>query len=235
MIFKTGGDERLGLEIDNLWRIEIFGHEFWITETIVNTWFIMLFLIIVAIIARIKLRKFKEVPSGFQNAIEAVIEIFENFVKSTVGEKLSYIAPWFFMVFMLLLWSALFSIFGLRPPTADWATTFAMAFVSLVLMFYMGFKHRKGDYLKEFFEPHYIFFPMNLIGELAKPVSLSFRLFGNMLSGTIIITLYYALTPMLVQVGIPSILHAFFDVIIGALQTYIFVILSLMYVKTAAE
>lgn len=76
---------------------------------------------------------------------------------------------------------------------------------------------------------------MNLIGELAKPVSLSFRLFGNMLSGTIIITLYYALTPMLVQVGIPSILHAFFDVIIGALQTYIFVILSLMYVKTAAE
>lgn len=99
----------------------------------------------------------------------------------------------------------------------------------------MGVKHQKGNYLKTFFEPHFIFFPMNLIGELAKPVSLSFRLFGNMLSGTIILTLYYALTPVFIQFGIPSLLHAFFDVIIGALQTYIFVILSLMYVKTAAD
>lgn len=225
----------MGLEIDNLWSIKIAGEEFWITETIVNTWIIMLFLIIVAVIARIKLRKFKKVPTGFQNAIEAVIEIFDNFVKNTLGEKLSYVAPWFFMVFMFLLWSALFSVFGMRAPTADWATTFAFAFVSLILMFYMGFKHRKGEYLKTFFEPHFVFFPMNLIGELAKPVSLSFRLFGNMLSGTIILTLYYALTPVFIQFGIPSLLHAFFDVIIGALQTYIFVILSLMYVKTAAD
>lgn len=225
----------MGLEIDNLWSIKIAGEEFWITETIVNTWFIMLLLIVLAVIVRITIRKFKEVPRGFQNVIEAIIEIFDNFVKNTLGEKLSYVAPWFFMVFMLLLTSALLSIFGLRPPTADWATTIAMALVSLLLMFYMGFKHRKGDYLKTFFEPHFVFFPMNLIGELAKPVSLSFRLFGNMLSGTIILTLYYALTPMFIQFGIPSLLHAFFDVIIGALQTYIFVILSLMYIKGAAE
>ena len=139
------------------------------------------------------------------------------------------------MVFMFLLTSALISVFGIRAPTADWATTFALAFVSLILMLVMGFKHRKGDYLKTFFEPHFVFFPMNVIGELAKPVSLSFRLFGNMLSGTIILALYYALTPLLLQIGIPSLLHAFFDVIIGALQTYIFVILSLMYIKSAAE
>ena len=225
----------MGLEIDNLWSIKIAGEEFWITETIVNTWLIMLFLIVVAIIVRIKLRNFKLVPKGFQNAIEAVVEIFDNFVTNTLGEKLSYIAPWFFMVFMFLLWSALFSIFGMRAPTADWATTFAFALVSLILMFFMGFKHRKGDYLKTFFEPHFVFFPMNLIGELAKPVSLSFRLFGNMLSGTIILTLYYALTPVLIQFGIPSLLHGFFDVVLGALQTYIFVILSLMYIKGAAE
>lgn len=225
----------MGLEIDNLWSIKIAGEEFWITETIVNTWLIMLFLIVVAIIVRIKLRNFKLVPKGFQNAIEAVVEMFDNFVKNTLGEKLSYIAPWFFMVFMFLLWSALFSIFGMRAPTADWATTFAFALVSLILMFFMGFKHRKGDYLKTFFEPHFVFFPMNLIGELAKPVSLSFRLFGNMLSGTIILTLYYALTPVLIQFGIPSLLHGFFDVVLGALQTYIFVILSLMYIKGAAE
>lgn len=225
----------MGLNIDNIWVLNIGGVEVWITETIVNTWIIMLILIILAIIARIKLKKFKVVPKGFQNVVELIIETFDNFAVSTLGEKISYISPWFFMVFVFILSSSLFSVFGLRAPTADWATTFALALASFILMLFMGFKHRKGEYLKSFFEPHFIFFPLNLIGELAKPVSLSFRLFGNVLSGTIILTLYYALTPIFVQIGIPSILNAFFDVIFGALQTYIFVIISLMYVKGAAD
>lgn len=211
------------------------GHEIWITETIVNTWIIMAILIILAIMARIKLSNFKEIPSGIQNVIEVIVETFDNFAKNTLGEKLLYIAPWFFMVFVFVLSSSIFSIFGLRAPTADWATTFALALASFLLMFFMGIKHRKSSYLKSFIDPHPIFFPMNLIGELAKPISLSFRLFGNMLSGTIILTLYYGLTPFFVQIGIPALLHAFFDVIFGVIQTYIFVIISLMYVKGAAD
>jgi F-type H+-transporting ATPase subunit a len=224
----------VGINVDNLWVLNIAGVEVWITETIFNTWLIMLILIMFAVIARIKFRNFKAVPTGFQNLIEAIVEIFDNFASNTLGEKLSYIAPWFFMVFMFLLSASLLSVFGLRAPTADWVTTFALAFASFVLMFFMGFKHRKGEYLKSFFGPHPIFFPLNLIGELAKPVSLSFRLFGNMLSGTIILTLYYGLTPLFVQIGIPALLHAFFDVVFGALQTYIFVIISLMYIRSAA-
>lgn len=225
----------MDLSVKNLWVLQIAGVEVWITETIFNTWLIMLFLIGLAVIARIKLRKFKTIPTGFQNVIEAVVEIFDHFASSTLGKKLAYIAPWFFMVFMFILSSSLSSVFGLRAPTADWITTFALAFATFTLMLAMGFKHRKGDYLKSFFSPHPIFFPLNLLGELAKPVSLSFRLFGNMLSGTIILTLYYALTPVFVQIGIPVLLHAFFDVVFGALQTYIFVILSLMYIRGAAE
>lgn len=225
----------MDLNIDNLWVINIAGFEVWITETIVNTWLLMLLLIILAIVTRVKLRSFKEIPTGFQNAIEAVVEIFDNFATDSLGKKLSYVAPWYFMVFVFVLLSAFFSIFGLRAPTADWATTFAFAFATFVLMIVMGFKHRKGDYLKSFFAPHFLFFPINLLGELAKPISLSFRLFGNMLSGTIILTLYYALTPMLIQFGVPALLHAFFDIIIGALQTYIFVIISLMYIRSAAD
>lgn len=223
------------LNIDNLWVINLAGSEIWITETIVNTWIIMLILIVLAIIARIKLKNFKDVPTGFQNVVETVVETFDNFATNTLGKKLSYIAPWFFMVFIFIISSSMFSIFGLRAPTADWATTFALAFATFALMLIMGFKHRKGEYLKSFFYPHFVFFPLNLIGELAKPVSLSFRLFGNMLSGTIILTLYYSLTPFFVQIGIPALLHAFFDVIFGAIQTYIFVIISLMYVKGAAD
>lgn len=223
------------LDIRNRWVIQIAGVEVWITETIVNTWIIMAVLIGLAVIVRFKLRKFKEVPTGFQNIIEAAVEIFDNFVVGTVGKKLSYIAPWFFAVFAFILLSALSSIVGLRAPTADWATTFALALASFVIMFVLGVKYRKGVYLKGFVDPHWIFFPMNLIGELAKPVALSFRLFGNMLSGTIILTLYYALTPKFVQFGIPAFLHAFFDVVFGGLQTYIFVIISLMYVRIAAD
>lgn len=223
------------LNIENYAIWNIFGIDIWITETIVNTWIIMLVLTLIALYTRSKLKKFKEIPAGFQNAIEAVIEMFDNFITNTLGKKLSYIAPWYFMVFMFVLFSALMSIFGLRAPTADWATTFALAFASFILMLGMGFKLQKGAYLKSFFDPHFIFFPLNLIGEIAKPVSLSFRLFGNMLSGTIILTLYYGLMPYFTQIGIPALLHAFFDIIFGALQTYIFVILSLMYVKGAAE
>lgn len=225
----------MGLDIENYGVLNIGGIEIWITETIVNSWIVMGFLIIIAIIARIQLKRFKEVPKGFQNTIESVIEMFENFASDSLGEHTMYIAPWFFTVFVFLLFSALFSIFGMRAPSADWATTFAFALATFILMIYMGVKHQKGTYIKSFFEPHFIFFPLNLIGELAKPVSLSFRLFGNMLSGTIILTLYYSLTPFLVQIGIPSLLHAFFDVVFGALQTYIFVIISLMYIRSATE
>lgn len=225
----------MGLNIDNLWILNIAGIEIRITETIVNTWFIMLVLIAIAVITRIRLRKFQVIPKGFQNVIEAVIETFDHFSSNTLGEKLSYISPWFFTVFIFILSSSVFSVFGLRAPTADWATTFALAFASFIIMLFMGFRHQKGKYLKSFFEPHFMFFPLNLVGELAKPVSLSFRLFGNMLSGTIILTLYYALTPVFVQFGIPSLLHGIFDIVFGALQTYIFVIISLMYVKGAAE
>jgi F-type H+-transporting ATPase subunit a len=223
------------LNIDNLWVLNVAGIEVWITETIFNTWIIMLFLIVLALIARIKLKSFKVIPTGAQNIIESIVEIFDNFAGDALGEKLSYISPWYFMVFVYLLSSCVFSVFGFRAPSADWATTFALALASFSLMLIMGFKHRKGQYLKSFFEPHFIFFPLNLIGELAKPVSLSFRLFGNMLSGTIILTLYYSLTPLFVQFGIPVFLHAFFDVIFGAIQTYIFVIISLMYVSGAAS
>ena len=103
------------------------------------------------------------------------------------------------------------------------------------MMIFLGFRHRKGKYLKGLFEPSVLFFPINFIGELAKPVSLSFRLFGNILSGTIILSLWYALTPTLLQIGIPAALHGFFDVIMGFLQTYIFVIMSLMYIKEATD
>lgn len=222
------------LNVKNYGVLDIAGQEVWITETVVNTWIIMAILIIVAIVVRIGMKRWKTIPTGTQNSVESIIEIFDNFATGMMGKKLGYTGGWFFAAFMLILSSALFSVFGMRAPTADWNTTFGLALISFAMMFILGIKHRGTTYLKSFIEPNIVFFPLNLIGELAKPVSLSFRLFGNMLSGTIILTLYYGLMPLYSQIGIPALLHSFFDVIFGALQTYIFVVISMMYVQGSA-
>jgi F-type H+-transporting ATPase subunit a len=109
----------MNLNIDNLWVLNVAGVEVWITETIFNTWIIMAFLIMLAVIARLKLKSFKEIPTGAQNVIESVVEIFDNFAVDALGEKLSYISPWYFMVFVYLLTCCIFSIFGFRAPSAS--------------------------------------------------------------------------------------------------------------------
>jgi F-type H+-transporting ATPase subunit a len=224
----------LDFSIKNLRVVHIAGIEVWITETIVNTWAIMLLLIVVAVIVRIKLRTFREVPAGAQNAIEAVIETFDNFVQNTIGNRFMHLGNWFFMVFVFVLVSNLSGIVGIRPPTADWATTFALSLVTFLLIHIMGFLHRKGGYLKSFFEPNFVFFPLNVIGEIARPISLSFRLFGNVLAGMIFMSLIYALVPIYLRFALPAALHAFFDLFSGALQTYIFCVLSLTFIHSAS-
>lgn len=225
----------MDFNIDNLWVVTVGGVDIWITRTVVNTWIIMLLLIAFAVVVRLRLRKFEEIPKGFQNAVEAIVEIFDNFVKNSAGERLMPMGTWFFTVFVFIFFSNISGLFGLRAPTADWATTFALAMATFISIQFAGFKYRGGQYLKSFFQPNPIFFPINLIGELAKPISLSFRLYGNVLSGVIIMTLIYSITPIFVRFGLPAFLHAYFDLITGALQTYIFCILSLMFIRGAAE
>lgn len=224
----------MDFNIKNLWVLHIAGVEVWITETIVNTWVIMLLLIALAIAVRIRLRTFREVPTGTQNAIEAVIEAFDSFVRGAVGEPFMYLGRWFFMVFAFVLVSNLSAIVGVRPPTADWATTIALAMATFIIIQVMGIKERKGKYLKSFFEPAFILFPLNLIGELARPISLSFRLFGNVLAGVILMSMVYSLMPIFLRFGIPAVLHAYFDVFSGVLQTYIFCVLSLSFISLAS-
>jgi len=217
-----------------LWVVDLFGLEVWITQTIFNTWLIMAALILFAAVARILLRRAKTVPSGFQNAMEAVVEAFDNIVRNAAGEKLMGLGNWYFMVFAFILVSNLSGMVGLRPPTADWATTFAFALSTFFLIQVMGIKHRRGKYLKSFFEPIFIFFPLNVISELARPISMSFRLFGNVLAGLIITSLFYSL-PVYLHFVLPVALHAVFDIFFGALQTYVFCALSMAFIRAAAS
>ncbi len=226
----------MDLNISNRAVVTIFGIEIWITETIVNTWFIMAILIAFAIVVRIHIRKAELVPRGLQNAVEMAIEMFDDFVVGTVGEKLSYLSPWYFTVFVFLAVSTLIGVFGVRAPSADWATTFGLSLITFFLLTILSIRYGglKG-YIEPLLLPAWPFLPMNIIGELAKPISLSFRLFGNMLSATIINTMYSALTPWWASIGVPVFLHLAFDIFFGLLQVYIFVIISLSYVNSAVN
>jgi len=216
--------------------IKIGGIEVLITDTIVSTWIIMGVLIIFGVIVRLRVHRFKDVPTGFQNVVEMLVEFFDNYMRTTAGEKLMFLGNWFFTVFAFVLVSNLSGIIpGIRPPTADWSLTVALAIVTFMLIHAMGVKYRKGEYLKSFFQPMFLFFPINVIGELARPISISFRLFGNMLAGLIMMSLLYAMAPLIARFVFPAFLHAYFDLFAGILQTYIFVTLSLSFIAGATE
>lgn len=215
----------------NLWVLfEIGGEKIYVTQTIRNTWVVMGVLIVVALIVRASLSKFSNIPRGFQNVVEALVETMDNFVTTTMGKSLEGFGGYFFSVFTFILVSNYSGLLGMRPPTADVATTAALASLTFILIHVTGFRVRKGKYLKSFLEPVAIFLPINIMGEIAKPISLTFRLFGNVLSGVIIMGLIYKMVPLVFRFVLPSVLHLYLDVFVGALQAFIFTVLSMTYI-----
>ena len=210
---------------------EIGEDTIYLTQTHISTWVVMGALIVTAIIIRLMLPHFVDIPGAFQNAVEAVVELLSNFTKSNLEEHDDDYGNIFFGVFLFVLVSNISGLFGLRPPTADLATTSALAFITFILMHASGIINLRSGYLKSYIKPNPIFLPINLIGEISKPLSLAFRLFGNMLGGFIIIGLVYNMLPFLLRFIFPDVLHAFFDVFTGALQAFIFTMLSMVFIK----
>jgi F-type H+-transporting ATPase subunit a len=196
-------------------------------------------LVVFAVIVRVKLKNFKEVPeTGFQNAVEAMVDIFGNFAKGALGEKLEFLGSYFFGVFAFILVSNYSGLIGqaffisgyMKPPTSDLATTLPLALTTFVLIHFFGIKYRKGAYFKEYLSPFFIFLPFNILGQFAKPISLAFRLFGNLLGGIIILEIMYNMLPVVVRFVLPDIAHGFFDVFVGALQAFVFTMLSMTFI-----
>lgn len=215
---------------------EINGEPVGFTTTIINTWIVMAILIVFAIVVRLKLASFTDVPTTrFQNIIEAMVEAINNLVSSAMGEHSKKFAPFYGSMFIFVLLCNLTGLIGLRPPTADIATTFALSITTFIMIQGFAIATRKWGYIKGFFEPFPFLFPINLFGEIATPISLSFRLFGNLIGGTIIMGLVYAALPPLLQLGLPSVLHIYFDIFAAALQSFIFVMLSMTFVSGSLE
>ena len=207
----------------------------YLTQTFVSTWIVMAILIIFAIVVRLSISKFKDIPHGFQNVVEAMVETMSNFASSTMGSKMDSYGGIYFSFFSFILLSNYSGLFGLRVPTADLGTTGALAVMTFALIHLAGIRMQRKRYFKSFFEPMPLFFPINLVGELSKPISLGFRLFGNMLGGLIIMGLVYEMLPFVMRFLLPDILHAYFDVFAGALQAFIFTVLSMTFISQKAS
>ncbi len=219
-------------------QVTIGGVSFWITTSHVCLAIVMVVLIVFAIVANRKIKKADptKAPSGFLNVLELLVETLDNLVKDNMGRVLAprfrnYIG----VLFMLILTCNLSGLFGLRPPTADYGITLPLALITFVMIQYQGFKWQKMNKIKGLFEPIFLFFPVNLISEFATPISMSLRLFANILSGTMMMALIYGLLPKVATLVWPAALHAYMDVFAGALQAYVFAMLTMVFIANAAD
>ena len=136
-------------------------------------------------------------------------------------------------IFIFILICNFSGLFGLRPPTADYGVTLPLGLLTFTLIHYNKLKHKKlKGVLAELCDPWPIWAPINLIGYVAVPISLSLRLFANVLSGVVMMALVYGLLSKIAIIW-PAALHVYFDLFSGAIQTYVFCMLSMTYISNA--
>ena len=213
-----------------LTKFNIFGQDVYLTTTHVSLLIICVALIALAIVVRFTLKDTEGKPSRFQNVIELGVETLDGMVKSSMGKSAAKYRNYIGSLFIFLLASNLSGLLGLRPPTADFGVTFPLGIITFVLIQYNNVKWNKIGAFTDLFKPLPFLFPINLIGELAVPFSLSLRLFGNVLSGTVIMALIYGLLSKFAYLW-PGVLHAYFDVFSGAIQTYVFCMLTMVFIS----
>ncbi len=179
---------------------------------------------------------------------EWIVEKTKSLVKGNMGEYFASFAPFVAAIMGLSAFSSLLTLIGLYPPTSDINTTAGWAILVFILITYYKFKCGPVHYLKSFGDPVPFLAPLNIISEFATPVSMAFRHYGNVLSGSVISVLvatalqgvshliFGKLPGMLadipfLQIGLPAVLSVYFDLFSGLLQAFIFAMLTMLYVS----
>jgi F-type H+-transporting ATPase subunit a len=213
-----------------------------ITETVI--WAIVVSVAII-IFALISTRNLKKQPKGAQGVAELIVEYVYNFVRDTMGkDKLSF-APFIGTIFLYLLIANALGLLGIRAVTADVNMTFALGCLIFLIIQYNSIRS-KGmlGYLKHFTKPYPFMVPINILEEVTFPISLSFRIFGNILAGVIIVELAFEglsflseevihLPVPLLQAILPLPLNAFFDIFEPILQAFVFSMLTMSFIAKA--
>ncbi len=225
-----------------IWVIPILGG-IPITETVVNAWLAMAFIIGVSIYFT---RNLKMVPDRKQAAVEMVVSTVYNMVGDTMGKKNLGFAPYIGTLFFFSLTCSIMSMLGFRPPTGDINTTACWALITFGMIQFFGIKTMGfTGWLKKFTQPMALITPLNIVSELATPISLLFRHFGNIAAGIAITSLLYeglasisfmiGLPIPFLQLGLPALLSIYFDVFTAGLQAFIFSMLTMVFVSGGME
>jgi F-type H+-transporting ATPase subunit a len=252
------------IEIGQHTSVRVFGFTVY-TDTLVSIAVVLL--IIAALVFWARRRGITDqAPTGVQNLLEAAIEFVSGLVEDTIGEEGRRIAPIVITMFLFIIvanWLGLIRLPGLHviSPTADLNTTLALALVTFVLVEYYALRNRGlVGYFKHFLEPFPFLAPINIIEELSKPITLSFRLFGNILAGEVMLlvlayfgggfllgvgqiaqgSLQHFLIGALAAIGVVliflfDIIWIAFSIFIGAIQAFIFTMLTIAYFGQAME
>jgi F-type H+-transporting ATPase subunit a len=213
-----------------------------ITETAIWAVVIAIALIIFALVATRKLERY---PKGLQAVAELIVEYVYKFVHETMGKRNLSFAPYIGTLFLFLLVGNALGLLGFRPVTADMNATFAMSALVFTLIQVNSIRSRGlGHYFKHFAEPYPFMIPIKVLEEFTFPISLAFRIFGNILAGVIImelameglhsLSLHTLHLPIpLLQTVIPLPLNAFFDIFEPILQAFVFTMLTMSFIAKA--
>jgi F-type H+-transporting ATPase subunit a len=225
-------------------------------KTLVMTWMVMALIIIFVLIAVRNLTSGK--PGKMQNLLEWIVD----FVRKLISDNMSYEKgkPLIGYLLTLIMFIFVSNMFGLLPnltfnllhnvhfaklgeifhgaawmsPTADINTTLALALLTIIIVIYMGVKHKGAHYFHHFLEPHPVFSIIHVIDMLSKPMTLAFRLFGNIFAGEVLIGVILMLPGIWILPGIlPDAIWLAFSVFIGAIQAFVFTVLTIAYVAQA--
>jgi F-type H+-transporting ATPase subunit a len=208
-------------------------------QVFLTSWFVIGLLLIAAIAAN---RNVQRIPSGIQNLMEYALEFIRDLTKNQIGEKeyrpwVPFIGTLFLFIFVsnwsgaLLPWKLIHLPSGeLAAPTNDINTTVALALLTSLAYFYAGFRKRGLGYLAKYIQPTPILLPINILEDFTKPLSLSFRLFGNILADELVVGVLVLLVPFIVPM--PVMLLGLFT---SAIQALVFATLAAVYIGEAIE
>ena len=220
----------------------------YISESQINTWAVMISIFGLCLYLTHGLTA--KAVCRRQLVAEWIVEKSEKLVKDNMGGFFAQWGPFITAIMGLSAFSSLICLVGLFSPTGDVNVTFGWAILVFVLIMFYKFRGGLWNYFLGLFKPIPVFAPMNLIGEIATPVSMAFRHYGNILSGAVISALIgSALTGLsnsllnwlpgvlgdmpLLRVGLPAVLSIYFDVFSGVMQAFIFAMLTMLNVAGA--
>jgi F-type H+-transporting ATPase subunit a len=210
----------------------------WMPAHVTFTWLVMAILVVMGVLGT---RALRPIPGPLQNFAEVVIEAFYGLLDQMIGKQGRQFLPLIGTAGLFILTSNLLgNIPGFQPPTANWNTTVALAVTVFLSYNYFGIrKHGLLNYLKHFCGPIWwlapLMFPIELIGHLARPVSLSVRLFGNIFGEESVIVILLSLVWLVMPYFIWLIIMLPLSLFTAAVQTFVFLMLSMVYIAGAVE